>query len=367
MENKTFDLDDWNEEYIKRYTASTVILSIYLLFGVVGNLTVLIIYSTKMHSKQDDRYFIPFLAGVDFVGCVVSTSEILIENNEPYKYPGNFTCKSLHMSACASIVSSTFMLLVIAIQRYQKICRTFGFQMNLSFKRIAASLIISLACGFALPITFLYGIVEVYHPTKNITGFRCGPVPNTDTFREIYQGIIITAEASSVICMSVLYALVGYTLVKKMKYPKKSTHSVALKSIPSSKVEKSTEETETFDTITETKTIENMESKKKSKCPPKTKRSKGLTGKQYSLMFMVISLVSILCFFPPWIFMILETQDKTFWNHLSFQEAQVFNIIRGMFILNFVVNPFIYGFFDSKFRGKILECLVSLKRFIVTS
>ncbi|XP_062586447.1 cholecystokinin receptor type A-like [Saccostrea cucullata] len=356
MDNGTFDVEAWNEDYARRYTVSTIVMVLYLILGIIGNLLVLIVYSTKMHSKHDDRYFIPFLASVDLSGCIISTSLILIENNLPYKYPDSATCKFLNVSACGLIISSMFLLLVISIQRYQKICRPFGFQMNLSCKRIVAFGALLLASAFAFPTIFLYQTVEVDHPTKNITGIRCGPVPNTETFGEVYRGIVITAEVISVICMSVLYALVGYTLVKKMKPKPKSNHPIVPTSTQLSKAEKSKEESETYDSFTESQTIEKI-GVKPSRRSVKNKKTKGLSGKQYSLMFMMISLVSCLCFFPPWILVLLETKDKTFWNHLSYKEAQVLIIVRGLFVVNFVVNPFIYGFFDSKFRHKVWKCL----------
>ena len=310
MKNGTFDLVTWNNDYARRYIASTVLHSLYLVLGVCGNLTAIIIYTTKMNSKHDDRYFIPFLASVDLAGCIVSTTFMLITNNHPYSYPNTAICKLLHFSASGLIVESIFLLFVISVQRYQKICRPFGFQMNLRCKRIVAILVSLLAIALAFPSIFLYERIEVVHLSTNVTGHGCGPVPNTDTFAAIHRIVFMVFEFISIICMSIFYGCVGYTLMTKLN-----------------------------------------PARKEPRVNQKSGREKGMTnGKKYSLMFMFISLVSTLCFFPPWIFILLETNDKTFWIHLSYEETQFFVILRGVFVLNFVVNPFIYCFFDSKFR-----------------
>lgn len=327
MNNATFDVEDWNNEYARRYIVSTILQSFFLIFGFSGNLIVLATYITKMKSTHDDRYFIPILAGVDLSGCVVSTTLILLSNNQPYKYPSSLICKSLNGVTCGLIVASIFLLLVISVQRYQKICRPFGFQMNLKCKRTVVTMVLIIATVFVLPSFFLYEKVQVIHPVKNITGHRCGPVPSTKTVGEIYRCMLMAAELISVISMSVLYGFVGYTLLTRRK-PAGNVLGVAKP---------------------HHKTID--ENPQESGIP--SRKGNMRSGKQYSLMFMSISLISILCFFPPWICIILETKDKAFWDHLTHEETQVFILMRGVFVLNFVINPFIYGFFDSKFRENV--------------
>lgn len=363
--NITFDVEDWNNEYARRYLVSTILQSLFLVVGFCGNLIVIIVYTTKMKSKHDDRYFIPFLASVDLAGCLVSTTLILLSNNQPYKYPNSTVCKSLNVVACGLIVASIFLLLVISVQRYQKICRPFGFQMNIKCKRTVVAIVLLLAAAFAFPTIFLYEKVEVVHPVRNITGHRCGPVPNTEKFGEIYRGIVIGAELMSVICMSFFYGFVGYTLITKMKPTRKEHEKVSESRATNS--EFTGDESKTTGTIDDTTDVElrldknggTCTSNKLEKKNEKTRNAKTRTGKHYSLMFMLISLVSILCFFPPWIFVLLETKNKAFWNHLTYEETQVFIIIRGLFVLNFVVNPFIYGYFDSKFRRNVAKVIFS--------
>lgn len=358
LKNVTFDVEDWNSEYAKRYLVSTILQSLFLVLGFCGNMIVFVIYTTRMKSKNDDRYFIPFLAGVDLLGCLVSTTLILLNNNLPYKYPNSAICKSLNVMACGLIVASVFLLFVISVQRYQKICRPFGFQMTLHFKRKVVALVFTLAIAFAFPTIFLTEKIEVLHPVTNITGYRCGPVPNTEQIGETHLGILITAELTSVICMSILYGFVAYTLVTKLK-PSRKINKTEIVS-RTTHFEITSNDTKTTRVTDNTTKMDDFDSNVWDHTTIDAKKGKTRSGKHYSMMFMSISLVSILCLLPPWVFVLLETKNKAFWNNLTYQETQGYVIIRGLFVLNFVVNPFIYGYFDSKFRNNVAQIFASI-------
>lgn len=55
LKNDTFDVEDWNSEYAKRYLVSTMLQSLFLVLGFCGNMMVIVIYTTRMKSKNDDR------------------------------------------------------------------------------------------------------------------------------------------------------------------------------------------------------------------------------------------------------------------------------------------------------------------------
>lgn len=78
---------------------------------------------------------------------------------------------------------------------------------------------------------------------------------------------------------------------------------------------------------------------------------------RYTIMFIVISFVAIVTYIPPWIFIIMETQDHEFWSALTYGESVTFLIIRRIYIINHVVNPVIYGLFDGRFRYTLKRML----------
>ncbi|CAC5405542.1 unnamed protein product [Mytilus coruscus] len=78
---------------------------------------------------------------------------------------------------------------------------------------------------------------------------------------------------------------------------------------------------------------------------------------KFSLMFMVITIVFLICYLPKVILMVMEGRNPKFWeNFSSGQRAGVLFVYR-FYIVNNVVNPFIYTFMDMKFRQEAINLL----------
>lgn len=369
-------LQDWNDQLSQKYIISTCIQSFYLAIGLIGNTLVIILYKTRMDSKNDDRYFIPAIAVIDLIGCVFSTTLSLLNNERSVMFPGSFSCKLIQFGTCASIIASLFMLLVISIQRFQKICRPFGFQMNLNHKRIATAIAVGLACGFSIPMLILYQRIEVQHETLNITGYLCGSAPGTDELGDSTRAILITVEVGAVFSMTIFYTLVGRKLIQQFKMSRKlqdinsvsrtsnseNTDRRAIQTVVSSEAEWTENSSnvksdgkELFQIDSQSRTASN------NRNYVKLNKKSASGGRRYSIMFMVISLIAIICYIPPWTFVILEAKDSTFWRRLTYEEVQVFLVIRRLYIVNHIANPFIYGFFDPKFRREVKNVFCSCK------
>ncbi|XP_062586448.1 neuropeptide FF receptor 2-like [Saccostrea cucullata] len=326
MVNKTvYDLYDWKEDVSGKYILSTCVQSIILVVGVIGNAFVITIYTWHLKPKKDDRYFIPILAWIDLLGCIFASAKSLVENQYPLKYISSFSCKILNFGTAIFIVSSILLLMVISVQRYQKICRPFGFQMTLKVKRIAAILTILLAGTLSVQSFIMHENVKVFHENRNISGYECASVPGT--LKDSFQYIIIVIEGFSIVCMCLMYGLVGRAIMKRF----------------------GREEDVTSD---------------KNGEPNHNSRNKLISRRRFSLMFMLISLVSIVCFITSWTFILLQRKDPAFWRKLSFGQAQVSLIFRRFYILNHAVNPLFYGFFDPKFRRQMKTLFYNFKRYI---
>ncbi|KAK3100435.1 hypothetical protein FSP39_019928 [Pinctada imbricata] len=346
-----------------------------------------------MKSKKDDRYFIPALAVIDFMGSAFASTFSLVQNVRPVMFPGSFSCKFLNYGTSTFIIASLVLLLIISIQRYQKICRPFGFQMSMSVKRLAIFLTFLIGNILSIPVTILYQTVGIRNQHFNGTGTTCGNAPGMERFGDIYRGIIIFAEVLAIICMSFLYVLVGRKLFKQFSLSRKLKQTarvdIARKEILNNNASDdiNTSKEEIIESSLEEEQQQNTERvnrivpKETPRRPPRRNFSNvsttTYTGRQnsctssvgyenrpvshsarrYSLMFMVISLVAILCFIPPWILILLESKNDYFWNNLSYSAAQACSVIRRLYIVNHIANPFIYGFFDSKFRHEIKRIL----------
>ena len=68
-----------------------------------------------------------------------------------------------------------------------------------------------------------------------------------------------------------------------------------------------------------------------------------------SLMFMLITVIFLICYIPKVTIMLLEANSQSFWEQLSDDTRPFVLFIYRMFIINNITNPFIYAFFDTLF------------------
>ena len=77
MDNDTemsYKLDKWNSDLARGLIPNNVILSLYIITGLIGNSIVILIYGFKMKGNKEERYFIPFLATADLWASLVCAS-----------------------------------------------------------------------------------------------------------------------------------------------------------------------------------------------------------------------------------------------------------------------------------------------------
>ncbi|CAC5357983.1 unnamed protein product [Mytilus coruscus] len=81
-------------------------------------------------------------------------------------------------------------------------------------------------------------------------------------------------------------------------------------------------------------------------------------AKRFSLMIIVINVVFILCYIPQLVLLFSLIYYRHFWIQRTEDEVIIFTFIEQMMIINNIVNPFVYGMFDRKFRAeaKTLMC-----------
>lgn len=121
---------DFNAEIFHRRLPNTILISVMMILGVIGNFVVLYVYFTRLNRKNVERYFVPFLAVVDFAACVIGPTFSLLENVYAVIFPSNLLCKTMWYTTSLSSGLSISVLSIIAINRYLKLCRPHGRQVN---------------------------------------------------------------------------------------------------------------------------------------------------------------------------------------------------------------------------------------------
>ena len=372
--NKTqYDkLIEWNNELLQNYIVNDIFLVVYIVLGILGNAIVIINYSFRMKRNKDDRYFIPHLAVLDLMACVFRSSLELAMNLNPVNFRGRILCKLFWLPTNVFAIASIFLLLVIAVQRYLKICRPFGVQMTIFWKRFALCSCIISAIVFAIPLLLYNEEIKVTNPVNNVTGYVC----DIDVKRYYGTGFItytMTASFTSLVIMiflTILNILIGRTIyhqikAKHMRKVRQNSDAQSMRSFMSRAKMNIAPDVSEYMSETDGESQQKtcmiactQRNKTQTNSLNKTSKSGKMTcSHRYSFMFMAIGVAFILSYVPRLIMLVISLYDPKFFGKISDAQLALVAFSREMNVVNNVVNPFIYGFFDGKFRNETKKLL----------
>ena len=371
----------------EKYTLNTVLLGLGALVGVVGNVCVILMYNCKMKKRRDDRYFIPWLALVNLFATIIAVTFFITLNSLHANYTSDILCKSLNYFNRVTFVISLVILLVIAIQRYKKICNTFGNRISLFWKRFSIVFTIIASSLISIPMAIFYGVTEVLNTDTNVTEFRCQlrSEAETNSYARyglyVFHGCVFSLIFIIVTSITSLYLIIGRRIHSNMQTPSKtlssSTSSLFSNSINQTDIvlRKARSETNMF----KVKSKQNSEnstptlviysgsgvqvgrSQSTNNCRKIHKR-RNLNIYRYSYMFFTISVVTFVSYVPPFIVILLETADRDLWNDLSYTQLNILLLFRRMYLLSYVINPFLFGLFDRTFRSELKAVIMFIVR-----
>ena len=190
--------------------------ALILFIGIVGNILVLLVYSFR-YKRSPARVYILFLATIDFSICLFGLPYHLIDLTHPYTFTNVAACKSLTFIVTTLFHMSIFGLIVIAIDRYLKICHPLG-KLQLSYfgRRRACATAVVAAFALSWPQLILYGPSEMESPIYNISGYACF----IDTYYLVETNYpFIYIMSTLVICVgSTVFLIIAYSLICREIY-----------------------------------------------------------------------------------------------------------------------------------------------------
>lgn len=403
-----FTLSDWNHSLAIVLIPNDVILILYIILGFGGNMFVILVYGLRMKKKSDERYFIPVLAISDLSCSMICASFAIGLNMLQVKFTDTSICKAWWFFAAFTTYLSMLLLAIIAVHRYLKVCRPFGKQMSVVYKRVAIMLAICLALILGAPTVMLYGSVDFPNTEKTLVGRRCSKLKNVSKIGSlIYSSIAGLVMLVTITMLIGSYGRIGCTIYRHFQHMSKDgsekktseknahftvtsesrshdTKETISSDLSSSRtynnepptLEKCSDNTENYNTkyseqeSSDAIQFENVDivDSKNELGKSKTRIKKKLTENEdsnrkvmykFTLMFMVITIVFLACYIPKVFLLVMEAMNPKFWENFSdHQRAVVLFFYRG-YIINNIVNPFIYAFMDLKFRKEawsLLRC-----------
>ena len=332
------ELLDWNKDLSDMLIPDNVILVCYMLLAMGGNSVVLYVYKFRMKNNLTERYIIPILAATDLLAATVNASSAVAVNFMQVIFFNSTLCKALGVLSGLTTYMSVFILLIIAVQRYLKVIKPAGRQMDKKLSLIALLCAFVLSLILAVPTSLFYGSVPFKNDDGSLQGMRC-----TRIKEEKKPGSIIYISVVGLIAIVVnvsligIYSRIGWVIFRQTKLNKKfsnanivsksSTPEATLSGLQTTVVKDSSRtnlgEKERYNdrmikciplnqntNNTVKKNVRNTR-KYEMKLDQHAKINKNIMHK-FTLMFMLITFIFLICYIPKIVIMIVEALNPTF-------------------------------------------------------
>lgn len=366
-------------------------LMTFSLAGSVGNAFVIYIFSRK-REKSTTTVFILVLAMTDFFTCLVIIPFTIYYEVMAKRINSNVQCKVYMFLITSNIPFSAFIMVLIAFDRYFKICRPWNqcLDIQMSKKIVIAVLIFALSLGIIPSLTHgVYPISDETSTKENVTtspvfagdkqGAHNGTVmvlnntayqdlrpkfpgnvsSNSSDMRRIYEGYCMPVHEyfsqifmntyqntyASLFLISCAFVTVLYALIFK---------SITLRRYKKSKrafkgMDRRTSTAITNTCTTRLTTTEPPETDQNRRAPTnnnyvnESKRSVRnklrLANIKTAGILFVVTIVFILAFLPAWL--------------MSIRVIKANIIVYYLYFSHNIANPIIYAFFNVTFRKDI--------------
>lgn len=419
-EDEVVLLKDLNDEELEYLLPAVVLLFAVSMFGIPANIFTIIFYR-KGSLNSNYKLFIVTVASIDVLSCCTAipleNTLLLLGYAKDSKYES--VCKLSRFCDVFMTFSSGFVLTLIAIERYRKICKPFNTQLTPAFAQKLCVVAVILGVLVSWPSLLIWGkkTLTIKFHEHEITAIDCAVSDDSTNSKTgfIYLVIVFVLAVFLITLVSVLYCLVGYT-IKRKSVLMINTDRISIMDVDISiishqcaiKNDKEKNETEgkeniemdlegsaeryktsivlsnddlSESTLTQTSTSVQIEERNQNRY--KTDDNKLQTrgelqnktiinrasrtmqrrahASQTSRVMFIISAIYVVSYIPNLIILTLESIVQGFYENQTSVERSASNFFVRLYFLNCGINPFVYALCDSSLRSATKSFLISLK------
>lgn len=408
-------VDQLNKDEVIRLIPMLMFLLLISVIGIPGNGLVCYVYRTK-YTMSSSRWFIFFLASADMVLCVFIVPAEIASSMYQYNFTNGVACKLTAFLNTWALLALGFTLVIVSIDRYRKVCRPLGWQIDFKKARILSAVAVGLGFIIPLPLCWIYGIhkhkLTVYNVLVSECSFKGSSTNSQFAFYYVMFGMLLFTSALTTIC--VLYCFIGKDIKRhlhkeqvrrqvslsasmaqrgairtsvsprniitsmtngdvlrsiKRKTRRKTRGEGQIKSepVPSLPVADSSVSNELDEQIS-TNNLTDGDTYDFEMTPPptkplerkKTKRIRRARARKATSSMFLISLAFVLSYLPMLALLLLRSVDPKFETGLTDAGRAAYKFFLRSYFLNCSINPFIYGLSDSRFRANCKDVLGKL-------
>ena len=209
VQESVVSLEELSKQEVIRQIPLFIFLFLIAIFGSAGNILVLYVYKLKYVSSSC-RTFVLFLSAVDLFSASVGIPVEILFLFYEFDFRLIGLCKlSVFLNSWPTLTSG-FVLVAIAVDRYRKICKPFMWQIKPKIAIYVCMFCAILAFTFSWISPVIYGIKQSENSRYNLNVSECAvtddmhetvlPVINNVSFALLFVGALVS--------MSVMYIFI---------------------------------------------------------------------------------------------------------------------------------------------------------------
>ncbi|XP_067666416.1 D(4) dopamine receptor-like [Haliotis asinina] len=202
----------YNNTFAHLYMPVIVFLVVLMAVGVVGNSLVCYVYYVKF-KPCNNRCFIVVMGILDLFTCVVSIPLHILELNYNATFGTFGLCELIVTCVTFFSMSSAAVLVVVAVDRYRKICQPFKRQMTPYSAKVSSVVCCVVSGLFSVPSSVVDGPTVISLGEINAT--VCSQRDENSDLQIVYSGIQMFLFVGALLSLVVLYGLIWHQIHRK--------------------------------------------------------------------------------------------------------------------------------------------------------
>lgn len=345
-------LIDLNDKMAIRYLPVIIYILFLMLTGIIGNSIVCLVYINNK-SKTSVCYFILTLALLDLLNCLIGMPHEIVDLRYQYMFYSSTACKFLRTIEYISTVGSTVVLLAVAVDRYNRICKLGSHMSSEKAKKVCfTAVIIGVITSWPVPV--LGGLRTVDLDIEGVHAVDCSIEDSVkDTiYPPIFYGLLCMYFVFCIVFFGVVYSRI-IVFVKKRK---------AITRQMGSSIRKDDEEKPNV--VPDDNT--NHLSPHPKACRTNSGRSDISAGSirkhknknrikvtRTTVILGAVTLAFIVSYLPYLMIMAIRTLMSDFESELDPAADIAIKFCAKSYLINNAINPLIYCFLNKKFRDDV--------------
>lgn len=355
-EDKVFDKSLVGQEPTIAY------IGLLMVLGFIGNIHVLVVFST--HFKKNSTYvvFVLSLAVIDFLMCSVHMPLEILDLCYPYNFFSSTMCKVFRSNQSVLTMTSVFILSLIALDRYRHVCYPMRKQWSVSKAKKLIVACVCLAIIVSIPVPLLFG-PETVNVADNVTKTICfiGSSSNLgNVFPVIYILFLNVAFVCSLSVLLFSYISIGITMRRQAKTRLLLTSLM----LPNNNFRVSNAKCTCFRCLfskklrrVEDHSLKIIDHQRFHRSLSVSQRLGAFLGRSTSTdnrratkVLSCVTIIFIVSFLPYVTIGLLVTLGQDLRNIPEDSGIVVYRLSVRLLLINNVSNCFVYGIFDQRFK-----------------